>query len=320
MLRIPLALLIAFLSPIIITPFFIRIQKKYHVGQRIRKEGPDLHQHKMGTPTMGGIVILLSVALSLLCFQPDDIRVYVSYFMLAGFGLIGFIDDLIKYFKSRSLGLKARNKIVLQLTISILFLYWFVHSQWLDQSIIVPFQSGSFYPTTIFYVLFTIMVFLSTSNAVNLTDGLDGLATGLLIIAFLTFTIITLAQGKRNLGIFSLIMAFSCLGFLLFNLHPAKIFLGDVGALGLGGVLAAIGVFSSSELFLLIIGGVFVLETLSVIIQVISIQWRKKPVFLMSPLHHHFEMKRWKEMHIVAMFWCFGIVFAVLGLMAYPFH
>lgn len=320
MLRIPLSLFIAFFAPFIITPFFIRIQKKYHIGQRIRKEGPDLHQHKMGTPTMGGIVIILSVALSLLCFQPEDTRVYASYFLLAGFGLVGFIDDLVKFFKSRSLGLKARNKIVLQLIISIIFLYWFLHSKWFDQSILVPFQPGSFYITTIFYLFLTIMVFLSTSNAVNLTDGLDGLAAGLLIIAFLTFTIITFAQGKRNLGVLTLIIAFSCLGFLLFNIHPAKIFLGDVGALGLGGALAAIGVFSNSELFLLIIGGVFVLETLSVIIQVISIRLRNKPVFLMSPLHHHFEMKKWKEVHIVTMFWCFGLVFAVLGLLAYPFH
>ena len=320
MLRIPLALFIALSVPLVLTPFFIRIQKKYHVGQRIRKEGPDLHQHKTGTPTMGGIIVFLSAALSLLCFQPDDSRVYAAFVLLMGFGLVGLIDDLIKYFKTRSLGLKARNKIALQLTISILFLYWFMHSKWFDQSIIVPFQSNPFSLSTVIYLFFVMLVFLSTTNAVNLTDGLDGLATGLLIIAFLAFTIITFAQGKKSLGVFTLIMAFSCLGFLPFNFHPAKIFLGDVGALGLGGVLAAISVFSNSELFLLIIGGVFVLETLSVIIQVISIQWRRKPIFLMSPLHHHFEMKKWKEVHIVIMFWCFGLIFAALGLSAYPFH
>lgn len=319
MFRVMITLFIAFVVPIVLTPLFIKIQKKFHIGQRIRTEGPDLHQHKTGTPTMGGIVIFLAVALSLVYFHPEDSRVYASFALLLSFGLVGLIDDLIKYYKARSLGLKARNKIALQLTISILFLYWLFQNNLFDKTIIFPFQSNSIVTTPLFYIFFTILVLLSTTNAVNLSDGLDGLATGLIIIAMLAFAKITFAQGKESLGIFALIMAFSCTGFLVFNFYPARVFLGDVGALGLGGALAAIGVFSNTELFLLIIGGVFVLETSSVIIQVISIKWRQKPVFLMSPLHHHFEMKKWKEVQIVSLFWGLGLVFAVSGLLAYPF-
>ncbi|HOR41863.1 MAG TPA: phospho-N-acetylmuramoyl-pentapeptide-transferase [Atribacterota bacterium] len=319
MLRVAVTLFIAFFVPILLTPLFIRIQKRYDIGQRIRTEGPDLHQHKTGTPTMGGSIIFLAVALSLGYFHPEDSRVYASFALLLSFGLVGLIDDLIKFYKDRSLGLKARNKIALQFTISILFLYWLFQNNLLDKTIIVPFQSNLIVTAPLFYIPFTILVLLSTTNAVNLSDGLDGLATGLIIIAMLAFAKIAFAQEKESLGIFALIMIFSCAGFLVFNFHPAKIFLGDVGALGLGGALAAIGVFSNAELFLLIIGGVFVLETSSVIIQVISIKWRQKPVFLMSPLHHHFEMKKWKEVQIVALFWGLGLIFAVLGLMAYPF-
>ena len=319
MIRIVLSFCIAFLIPVIIIPFFIKIQKKYNVGQIIRKEGPDLHQHKSGTPTMGGVIIILAVAFSLLCFSPADSKVYISFILLCSFGLVGFIDDLIKCYKGRSLGLKARNKITLQLVISILFLYWFFQSNLFNETIIIPFRTNSFFISKIAYIPLAILVFISTTNAVNLTDGLDGLATGLLIVALVAFAIICCTQGERNLGIFSVIIILSCLGFLIYNFHPAQIFLGDVGSLGLGGFLAAIAIFSNSELFLLLIGGVFVIETLSVIIQVLSIQLYHKPIFMMSPLHHHFEMMKWKEVHIVSLFWGIGVLFALLGLLAYPF-
>jgi phospho-N-acetylmuramoyl-pentapeptide-transferase len=320
MLRVIATLLIAFLSPIALIPCFIKIQKKYKVGQRIRQEGPDLHQHKSGTPTMGGIIIFFSVALSLLFFHPEDTIIYVSFILMCSYGLVGFIDDIIKFYKGRSLGLKARNKIVLQLIISIIFLYWYFQTALFDQTIIIPFKSNSFPISSIIYIPLVILIFLSTTNAVNLTDGLDGLATGLIIIALLAFALIAFSQDKKDLAIFTLIITFSCAGFLLFNFHPARIFLGDVGSLGLGGALATIAVFSNTELFLLLIGGVFVLETLSVIIQVMSIQLNHKPVFLMSPLHHHFEMMKWKEVHIVIMFWIVGLVFALLGLLAYQYY
>ncbi|MDY0383057.1 MAG: phospho-N-acetylmuramoyl-pentapeptide-transferase [Atribacterota bacterium] len=320
MLRIITALLIAFFGPIVMIPHFIRLQKKYNVGQRIRQEGPDLHQHKTGTPTMGGIVIIFSVALSLVFFNPEDSIICVSFMLMCGFGLVGFIDDVIKFYKGRSLGLKARTKIALQLLISILFLYWFFQRGLFAQTIIIPFKSVSSHISAALYIPLSILVFLSTTNAVNLTDGLDGLASGLIIIALLAFALIAFYQDKKNLAIFALIIVLSCTAFLLFNFHPARIFLGDVGSLGLGGVLATIAIFSNAELFLLIIGGIFVLETLSVITQVLSIQLNNKPVFLMSPIHHHFEMMKWKEVRIVIMFWAVGLLFALLGLFAYPFN
>ncbi len=320
MFRIMAAFLIAFFCPIVLTPYFIKLQKRYNIGQRIRQEGPDLHQHKTGTPTMGGIVIVFSTALSLLFFRPEDSIVWATFVLMCGFGLVGLIDDVIKSYKGRSLGLKARNKIALQLIISILFLFWFFQRGLFNQGIIFPFKSASLAISPAVYILLAVLVFLSTTNAVNLTDGLDGLATGLIIIALLAFALIAFNQNKNNLAIFSLIIVLSCSGFLLFNFHPARIFLGDVGSLGLGGTLATIAVFSGTELFLLLIGGIFVLETLSVIAQVLSIRLNHKPVFLMSPLHHHFEMMKWKEVRIVIMFWIIGILFALLGLLAYPFN
>ena len=320
MFRITGSLVIALLGPILLVPLFIKMQKKYKIGQRIRQEGPDLHQHKTGTPTMGGLVIFFSVALSLLFYQPEGSSAYVAFILLCSFGLVGFIDDFIKNYKGRSLGLTARVKVLIQFTICIFFLFWLFQNRSVNQEIIMPFMANSFILQRIIYIPFVILVFISSTNAVNLTDGLDGLATGLMIIALSTFAIIAFSQGQNSLGIFSLIIGFSCAGFLFYNFHPAKIFLGDVGALGLGGVLAAIAVLTGTELFLLLIGGVFVIETLSVIIQVISIQLKKKPVFKMSPLHHHFELLKWKEIHIVLLFWGAGIVLSLLALIAYPFN
>lgn len=320
MIRIIVSLIIAFICPILIIPFFIKIQRKYKIGQRIRQEGPDLHQHKMGTPTMGGLVIFFSIALSLLLYQPVDKNVWAAFVLLCSFGFVGFVDDFIKYYKGRSLGLKARVKVILQLMICILFLWWFFRGQLINRQILIPFFQKTFFIHQMIYIPFILLVFISTTNAVNLTDGLDGLATGLMIIALFTLMVIAFSQGQRDLGIFSLIIVFSCFGFLRYNFHPAKIFLGDVGSLGLGGALAAIAFFTRTELFLLLIGGVFVIETLSVIIQVSSIKINHKPVFRMSPLHHHFELLRWKESSIVRLFWVVGFIFSLFGLLSYPFY
>jgi phospho-N-acetylmuramoyl-pentapeptide-transferase len=313
------SLLIAFFIPVIITPFFIKLQRKHNIGQRIRQEGPDLHQHKMGTPTMGGLILLLSVAISIIFFQPDDISVYVVFLLLCGFGLVGFLDDFIKYYRGRSLGLKARTKLIMQFVIFVIFLLWFYQNRSLDQTIIIPFVKDYLTLPKMLFIPFIGLVFISTTNAVNLTDGLDGLATGLIIITLIAFAIISFVQERNNLGIFSLIMLSSCAGFLIYNFHPAKIFLGDVGSLGLGGALAAISVITGTEIFLILIGGVFVIETLSVILQVMSIQFWQKPIFKMSPLHHHFELLHWQEVHIVILFWGIGILCSLIGLLAYPF-
>ncbi len=319
MTRVLISCIIAFFVPIMIIPAFIKFQKKHNMGQRIRQEGPDLHQHKTGTPTMGGLIVFLSILLSLLFYQSGDVSVYVVFLLLCGFGFVGFLDDFIKFYKCRSLGLKARNKIVIQLAVCISFLVWFYQSELITQVIAMPFSGNSIFVPSYIYIPFVILVFVSSTNAVNLTDGLDGLATGLIIISLIAFAIIAFAQNQKDLGILSLIIISSCAGFLLFNFYPAKIFLGDVGSLGLGGALAGIAVITGTEFFLLLIGGVFVIETLSVIIQVISIQLRKKPVFRMSPLHHHFELLKWKEVGIVTFFWGIGIIFSIIGLFFYPF-
>jgi len=320
MFRVLLSLVIAMFVPLLIIPYFIKIQRKYKIGQRIRQEGPNLHQHKSGTPTMGGLIIFISVAISLLFYQPEDTNTYVAFILLCGFGMIGFIDDLVKFYKERSLGLKARVKVLIQLVICILFLLWMFYYQEFNQSIIIPFIKTQLFIPYILYIPFVILVFISSSNAVNLTDGLDGLATGLMIIALAAFFMIAFYQGKRDLAVLSLIIISSCIGFLVFNFHPAKIFLGDIGSLGLGGVLAAMAILTDTELFLLLIGGVFVIETLSVIIQVSFIHMNRKPLFKMSPLHHHFELSGWKEKKIVLLFWGIGIICSLLGLIAYPFY
>jgi phospho-N-acetylmuramoyl-pentapeptide-transferase len=318
--RLIISFLVAFFFPIIITPYFIKIQRKYNVGQRIRQEGPDLHQHKMGTPTMGGLVIFFSIALALLFYRPDDNAVYVVFLLLCAFGFVGFLDDFIKFYRGRSLGLKARTKLIIQFIICAIFLLWFFRNGSISQTIIVPFVKNYLNISKMAYIPFIMLVFISTTNAVNLTDGLDGLATGLMIIALLAFTVIAFKQGKGNLGIFSLIILLSCAGFLIYNFHPAKIFLGDVGSLGLGGALAGISVITGTELFLILVGGIFVIETLSVIIQVMSIKFRQRPIFKMSPLHHHFELLNWQEVHIVLLFWGIGLLFSLIGVLAYPFY
>jgi len=320
MYKIIVSLLIAFFLPVIITPFLIKIQQKYHIGQKIRQEGPDLHQHKMGTPTMGGLAIFFSIALALLFYRPDDNTVYVVFLLLCAFGFVGFLDDFMKFYRGRSLGLKARTKLIMQFIICVFFLLWFFRNGTVNQTIIVPFIKENLYLSQATYIPFVALVFISATNAVNLTDGLDGLATGLMIIALLAFAVIAFAQERSNLGIFSLIMLLTCAGFLIYNFHPAKIFLGDVGSLGLGGALAGIAILTGTEIFLIIIGGVFVIETLSVIIQVLSIQIRQKPVFRMSPLHHHFELLNWQEVHIVLLFWGIGLLLFLIGMIAYPFY
>ena len=317
MIKLILPGLVAFLIPLMILPIWIKYQIGHDIGQKIRQEGPNLHQHKTGTPTMGGLAIILAIGISLLLYQPETIKIWVIYLLFLSFGLVGFLDDFIKFYKARSLGLKARTKIIIQIIICIFFLVWFLQQSDKLQNIFLPFTQNSLFLSQFYLMLFIVLVFISTTNAVNLTDGLDGLATGLMIIALIVFALIAWHQMQRDLCFFCILLAISCSSFLIFNYHPAKIFLGDIGSLGLGGVLAAISIFTQTELYLLIIGGVFVLETLSVIVQVFSIKIRKKPVFLMSPLHHHFELLKWKEKSIVLLFWGIGVLFSIFGFLIY---
>jgi len=309
----PLTLLVSFIIPVIALPFFIKYLKKHNVGQKIRQEGPDLHQHKMGTPTMGGIMVILTLIIVGLLLVPYNKYVLWSLAATVGFGLIGLIDDLIKYLKKRSLGLLTMQKLFLQIALALIIAYGVQQNTDLGREIYLPFLKNSI-DLGIMFMPFVVLVMVSSVNAVNLTDGLDGLAAGLIIIAMLSFALIAYMQNILPMSLFSLIVALTSFGFLIYNFYPAKIFLGDVGSLALGGALASVAIFTRMELFLLIIGGVFVIETLSVILQVASVKLRGKIIFKMSPIHHHFELCEWKEPKIIISFWITGAILAFIGI------
>jgi len=271
-------MLTSFLIPVITLPFFINYLKKHHIGQKIRQEGPNLHQYKMGTPTMGGVIVILTLIIIVLFLVPYNEYILWSLVATVGFGLIGLIDDLIKYIKKRSLGLLTMQKFFLQIVLALIVAYYIQQNTDLGTEIYFPFLKNSINLGTMF-VPFVALVMVSSVNAVNLTDGLDGLAAGLIIIAMLSFAFIAYIQNMGSMVLFSIIVAFTSLGFLVYNFFPAQIFLGDVGSLALGGALASVAIFTRTELVLLIIGGVFAIETLSVILQIVSVKLRGKIIF-----------------------------------------
>ena len=309
----PLIILASFTIPVIALPFFINYLKKHNVGQKIRQEGPDLHQHKTGTPTMGGVIVILVLIIIVLLLVPYNKYVLWSLITTVGFGLIGLVDDLIKYFKKQSLGLYTLPKLFLQTGFALIVVYFIQQNNDLGTEIYLPFIKNSI-DLGIMFVPFVVLVMISSVNAVNLTDGLDGLAAGLIIIAMLSFALIAYIQDILPMSLFSLIVAFTSFGFLIYNFYPAQIFLGDVGSLALGGALASVAIFTKAELFLLIIGGIFMIETLSVILQVVSVKLKGKIIFKMSPIHHHFELCGWKEPKIIIRFWIAGIILAIIGI------
>jgi len=309
----PLIILASFTIPVIALPFFINYLKKHNVGQKIRQEGPNLHQHKMGTPTMGGVIVILTLIVIVLLLVPYNKYVLWSLITTVTFGFIGLVDDLIKYLKKRSIGLFTMQKLSLQIAFALIVAYCVQQSTDLGTEIYLPFIKNSI-DLGIMFVPFVVLVVVSSVNAVNLTDGLDGLVAGLIIIAMLSFALISYIQDVLPMSLFSLIVAFASFGFLIYNFYPARIFLGDVGSLALGGALASVAIFTKTELFLLIIGGVFAIETLSVILQVVSVKLRGKIIFKMSPIHHHFELCGWKEPKIIIRFWIAGIILAIVGI------
>jgi phospho-N-acetylmuramoyl-pentapeptide-transferase len=302
----------AFLLAVIMGPLFIPILRRMKFGQQIRDDGPQGHLKKAGTPTMGGTIILLALAFTVLKFADRTIELFLVMFVTLGYGLIGFLDDYIKIVMKRSLGLTARQKILAQLVIAIL-LFYFLITNGFSTVVLIP---GADWNIDLgwFYLPFLILVMIASSNAVNITDGLDGLLAGTGAIAFGAYTVIAMKLTQPDLAIFSAAMVGAVLGFLVFNAHPAKVFMGDTGSLALGGALATLAVLTKTEILLILIGGVFVIETLSVIIQVISFQTRGKRIFRMSPIHHHFELTGWSEWRVVVAFWLFGLIFAGAGL------
>lgn len=294
--------------------FAIPLLKKLKARQSIREEGPKSHRIKNGTPTMGGLFMLLAAVLVVVFNKMIDPAVLWLLFLTLGHGFLGFLDDFIKAEKKRNLGLTAKQKMLGQIILAVLFCWGVVDTLHLPYSIAIPFTQIDISIGLLYYP-FVVLVIVGASNAVNLTDGLDGLASGCCVIAFSAYAVYCYMTGFNDLGYFIIILAGACIGFLFFNYYPAKIFMGDTGSLALGGAIAGISVMTRTELLLIFLGMIFVLEALSVIIQVASFQLTGKRVFKMSPLHHHFELSGWSEVHVVWAFWIFEGFAACLSLL-----
>ena len=312
------AALMALLLAVFLGPSLIRWLRSKQIGQSIREEGPKAHQAKAGTPTMGGVLINLAIVVPTLLFADLTNRyVWVALGATVLAMVIGIGDDWRKVSRKQNRGLTGRQKLVLQAVIG-LAVGWAAVNAFdgrVDAThVAFPFLKNVHPDLGALYVLFAAVVVVGSSNAVNLTDGLDGLAAGTVAIAASAFAAVSVLTGHEDLSYFCVAMAAACLAFLRFNAHPAKVFMGDTGSLALGGALAAVGILTHTELLLVVIGFVFVCEALSVIIQVISFQTTGKRVFRMSPIHHHFELGGWSEWKVVTVFWCVGLIASVAGL------
>ena len=308
-------LVIAFIFSLILGPIFIPILHKLKFGQNIRKEGPKSHQKKAGTPTMGGMIFFISVAATILITGPklSDQKMIILYSFLA-FGFIGFLDDMLKIIHKDNLGLKAGQKMILLLLFSVaLAVYGYMK---IGTDILIPFSGGFKLNIGILYIPFIILYYAAVTNAVNLTDGIDGLATSVTIIVLTFFTIVAFKAGQKDIAIFSIALCGALLGFLKYNAFPAKIFMGDTGSLALGGAIGTIALMLKLELWVVIVGLMYVIETLSVIIQVTSFKMTGKRVFKMAPIHHHFEQCGWSEVKIVTVFSLVTAVLCIIGFIA----
>lgn len=320
------ALLISF----ILGPWLIETLQRMQIGQTIRKVGPESHFVKEGTPTMGGALILLAIILpTLLWADLTNLYIWVTLLVISGYGAIGFIDDYLKVVRKNSDGISARQKMFWQILIALFAALLLYRSSGFDTHLSLPFFKNVSPDLGFFYIPFAVLVMVGASNAVNLTDGLDGLAIGPMIIAAGTFLLlaylvgnaklanylqITGIQGAGELAILCGAMVGAGLGFLWFNTYPAQVFMGDVGSLSLGGALGTIAVITKNEFVLVIVGGIFVIEALSVIVQVVSFRYWGRRVFRMAPIHHHFELKGWAEPKIIVRFWIISIVLALIAL------
>lgn len=306
----------AFLITLILGPIIIPLLKRFNIGQSIREEGPKSHLSKSGTPTMGGIIIFIALIITVFSSGIITRDMYVLIFSTFGFGLIGFVDDYIKVVKKRNLGLKAYQKLIGQIILAIILALYQSNTSVLGTKVIVPFLKYQYLDLGILYVPFIAFVVVGTVNSVNLTDGLDGLASGVTLIVLSFFGLISMNWGMDSVSIFSSALSGACLGFLIHNAYPAKVFMGDTGSMALGGAVSAIAILLNIPLIIPIVGGIYFAEALSVIIQVISFKLTGKRVFLMSPLHHHFEHKGWKETKVVTVFWVVTVLLCLVGIIA----
>ncbi|MFH1189327.1 MAG: phospho-N-acetylmuramoyl-pentapeptide-transferase [Candidatus Omnitrophota bacterium] len=332
--RAVMAALTAFLISVILGPFVISLLKKLNFGQYIRREYVEdlhtLHKHKEGTPTMGGVLIILAIVVSTALWA-DILNRYVLMTLASVLflGFVGFRDDHLKILKKTNAGLGARAKLLSQVALGVAIALYVIHFTPIPTDLVMPFAKHFILSLGIFYIIFVVLVLTSSSNAVNLTDGLDGLAIGCTIIAALSYAILSYVagnfklsdylnvyylEGAGELTVFCAGMIGAGLGFLWFNCYPATVFMGDTGSLALGGGLGVVAVFIKKELLLFLVGGVFVLEALSVVLQVIWFKATGKRLFLMAPIHHHFQLLGWKESKITIRFWIVAIMLAFFSL------
>jgi phospho-N-acetylmuramoyl-pentapeptide-transferase len=330
--RTALAVITALAISFVFAPLIINQLRKRNITQHVREDGPKEHKNKTGTPTMGGVLILTSIILSVLMW--GDLENKFIWIMLTatfGFGMIGFIDDYLKAVTRSPKGLKARYKFAIQIILALIIgvLLYYNPDDPYASVLSIPFFKKWLIDLGWFYIPFSILVIVGSSNAVNLTDGIDGLAIGLVGIAALAnaafvyisghsivarYLQVLYLPGTGELSIFCGAMFGAAIGFLWFNSYPAEVFMGDVGSLGLGGALGTLAVITKHEIVLAVVGGIFVVETFSVMLQVLSFKFSGKRIFKMAPLHHHFELKGWPEPKVIIRFWIVGIILALLSL------
>lgn len=311
------AIMIGFLSSALLGLILIPILKKLKLGQRISVFVGEAHRKKEGTPTIGGLIFIIPTILATIFLTATDKIPYTAnlgivLLVFLGYACIGFLDDFLSIRRAKNEGLTTYQKLIMQVLIAIGFFYIYMRNggqtSWVVGTLHIDLEMGWLYG------LFILFVLVGASNAVNLTDGLDGLAGGLSAIAFIAFSLISLMVGFEDIGIFSLILVGSLMGYLIYNTHPAKVIMGDTGSLALGATMGAIAILTHRELTLLVVAGIFVIETLSVILQTFWVQVFHKKLFLMTPLHHHFEKLGWEENDIVKLFWVGGLLLAMAGI------
>ena len=304
---------LALISTLVFGKIGIPLLQRLKAQQSIREDGPQAHLAKAGTPTMGGLFMMLALVITVCIVPPYSVTLWMLLFLTLGHGALGFSDDFIKAVKRRNLGLTAKQKLLGQAVLAVIFCYISIAYAALPTTLWIPLVDITIDLGYAYYILAFIII-LGTTNAVNLTDGLDGLATGISAIAGATFAVVGLLVGSLSVTFFGIVVSAVCLGFLYFNANPAKVFMGDTGSLALGGAFAGMAIATKTELLLIVIGFVFVVEALSVILQVASFKTRGVRIFRMSPIHHHFELGGWSERKVVYVFWVVSLIMALLGI------
>ena len=307
--------MIGFLIVIILGPIFIPMLARFKFGQTVRDEGPQSHLAKNGTPTMGGVMMIVAILITGLTRATISKGLIVGLICIVGFGFVGFLDDFIKIKMKRSLGLKAYQKIILQFALALYIAYYQYSASPSATQLVIPF-TNHIINLGIWYIPFMMIFIIGTVNAVNLTDGLDGLASGVTLIVSCFFVLFAVSISNSDVAILAAATAGACLGFLGFNSYPAKVFMGDTGSMALGGAVVAFAILTNSVLLIPLVGGIYFAEAISVILQVASFKLTGKRIFKMAPIHHHFEQCGWPETRVVFVFWIVTVVLCWIGVLA----